>query len=234
MSTRKSAFGQESMKNPSEKFLTWKSQKQCFEYYDKDTQQNVDVPLPLRFVTLKQLQSVKGWNEALGGSIISNEVEYLSKQEINAVCYHKNVKGEKTKTTIAKGFYKDIKDAVTSAGARYHKSIYVMLDDNTLANLQLKGASVKQWGDFFNKSRARLADEWVTITDTIKGKKGAVTYFTPDFKLERSLSDSEAEAADDLYNDLDAYLSQYLANSIEVVDEEVIVEDSEENDDLDF
>ena len=104
MSTRRQAIqGGDAIKTPATKFLSWKSNDKAFSYYDKDTQENVAVNLPFRFLFLDQLQSVKGWSDALSGQIISNEVKTVSDQELNVVCYHKNNKGEQTKTTIAKG-----------------------------------------------------------------------------------------------------------------------------------
>jgi len=234
--SRRAALGGETTKNPCTKFLQWKSNDQCFSYYDKEKAENVQVPLPLKFLTLKQLQSVKGWSDALSGQIISNEVEFIGTQEINAVCYHKKLKGEPTKTTIAKGLYKDIKDAIVSAGAKYHKSIYVMLEDNTLANLQLKGASVKEWGDFFNRNKSRLADEWVEVATAKAGKKGAVKFWTPEFKFQSSITDEQVLSADAIFEELDTYLQQYLKKptieNIEVQDAEVVETESDE--DLDF
>ena len=235
MSTRRQAIqGVESIKNPATKFLSWKSNEQAFSYYDKDKQENVLVKLPLKFLFLDQLQSVKGWSDALSGQIISNEVKTVSDQELNVVCYHKNNKGENAKTTIAKGLYKDIKDAVVSAGAKYHKSIYVMLEDNTLANIQLKGAGVAEWGNFFNSNKKRLADEWIIVESAKAGKKGAVKFTTPEFKFERSLSESESEQADSVFDELDTYLQQYLkkpiVNNIEVTEPEIVIDDE----DVDF
>lgn len=230
MSNRKNAIqGGDAIKNPATKFLSWKSNDQCFSYYDKDKQENVLVKLPFKFLFLDQLQSVKGWSDALSGQIISNEVKTISDKELNVICYHKNNKGENTKTTIAKGLYKDIKDAIVSAGAKYHKSIYIMLEDGTLANVQFKGASVKEWGDFFNRSKKRLADEWVIVESAKDGKKGAVKFTTPEFKFERSLSESESEQADSVFDELDAYLKQYLKkpiiNDIEVIEPEEVEEE---------
>ena len=230
MSTRRNAIqGGDAIKNPATKFLSWKSNDQAFSYYDKDKQENVLVKLPFKFLFLDQLQSVKGWSDALSGQIISNEVKTISDKELNVICYHKNNKGENTKTTIAKGLYSQIKDAVISAGAKYHKSVYVMLEDGTLANLQFKGACVKEWGDFFNRSKKRLADEWIIVESAKDWKKGAVEFTTPEFKFERSLSESEAEQADSIFDELDAYLQQYLKkpiiNDIEVIEPEEVEEE---------
>lgn len=234
MSTRRQAIqGGDTMKNPATKFLSWKSNDKAFSYYDKDKQENVLVKLPFKFLFLDQLQSVKGWSDALSGQIISNEVKTVSDQELNVVCYHKNNKGENTKTTIAKGLYKDIKDAVVSAGAKYHKSVYVMLEDGSLANLQFKGACVKEWSEFFNRSKKRLADEWVIVESAKDGKKGAVKFTTPEFKFERSLTEDESLQADEVFDELDAYLKQYLKKPIIEVKEPEILEEEDE-DDLEF
>lgn len=239
MSTRRQAIqGGDTIKNPATKFLSWKSNDKCFSYYDKEKSENIEVKLPFKFLFLDQLQSVKGWSDALSGQIISNEVKTVSDQELNVVCYHKNNKGESTKTTIAKGLYSQIKDAVVSAGAKYHKSIYIMLEDGTLANIQLKGAGVAEWGNFFNNNKKRLADEWVIVEKAKEGKKGAVKFTTPEFKFERSISDSESEQADSVFDELYTYLQQYLkkpvVKNIEVKDEEIVTDYGPDEEGLEF
>lgn len=227
MSNRKNAF-QTPMSNPATKFLSWKSNDKCFSYYDKESETNVQIQLPFKFLVLDELSSVKGWSDGLTGQIISNEVKYISKESMTVKCYHKNAKGEKVTTEIAKGLYKDIKEKVNSAGAKYHKSIYIMLEDGTLANIQLKGASVQQWGVFTQNKKSRLTDEWIIIEKAVDGKKGAVKFTTPEFKFLKSLSEQEASQADECFNELETYLKAYLAKSepiiedIEVIDEEIV------------
>jgi hypothetical protein len=232
MSNRKSAF-QTPQSNPATKFLSWKSNDKNFSYYDKDSQTNVAVELPFKFLVLDELSSVKGWSDSLSGNIISNEVKFISKEVLTVKCYHKNVKGEKTSTEIAKGLYKDIKEKVNTAGAKYHKSIYIMLEDGTLANIQLKGASVQKWGEFTQKTKSRLTDEWVIVEKATDGKKGAVKFTTPEFKFFKSLSESEATQADECFNELESYLKTYLVKSEpDVIETEI--EDDVIDDDLDF
>jgi hypothetical protein len=181
------------------------------------------VPLPFKFLVLDELHTIKGWNDASSSGIFSNEVKFISK-EIMTV---KPFKGNE----IAKGLYKDIKEKIVSAGGHYVKSIYIMLEDGSLANLQLKGSAVQKWGEFTQKTRNRLPDEWVQVTKAIEGKKGAVKFFTPDFSFERSISDAEAVQADEAFNILETYLKAYLVKAEPIV-EEVIHDDPE--DDLDF
>ena len=122
---------------------------------------------------------------------------------------------------IAKGLYKDIKEKIVAAGGHYTRSIYIMLEDGSLANIQLKGSATQQWGDFTQKTRSRLADEWIIVKDTKDGKKGAVKFSMPNFTFEKSLTDKECTMADNCFDILEAYLKTYLVkqdvNDIEVV-----------------
>ena len=209
--------------NPSTKFLDWKSNDKCFEYYDKENQEKVSVALPFKFLVLDELHTIKGWNDASSSGIFSNEVKFISK-EIMTV---KPFKGNE----IAKGLYKDIKEKIVAAGGHYVKSIYIMLEDGSLANLQLKGSAVQKWGEFTQKTRNRLPDEWVQVTKAIEGKKGAVKFFTPDFSFERSISDAEAVQADEAFNILETYLKAYLVKAEPIVEE---IPQDDPDDDLEF
>jgi len=227
MSNRKQAFATP-QSNPATKFIEWKSNEKAFEYYDKETQKKVAIPLPFKFLVLDELHTVKGWNDATSSSIYSNEVKFISK-EIMTV---KPFKGNE----IAKGLYKDIKEKIVAAGGHYVKSIYIMLEDGSLANLQLKGSSVQAWGEFTQKTRNRLPEEWVIVKTAKDGKKGAVKFSMPDFTFERTLSDSENEQADECFDTLESYLKAYLVKSeptIEEVNDEPLGNDPD-GDDLEF
>jgi hypothetical protein len=215
-SNRRSAFATP-QSNPATKFIEWKSNDKCFNYYDKEAQKNVEIPLPFKFLVLDELHCIKGWNDASSSNIYSNEVKFISKEVMTV----KPFKGNE----IAKGYYKDIKDKVVAAGGHYTKSIYVMLEDGSLANISLKGSGVQKWGDFTQKTRNRLADEWVTVAKAEDGKKGAVKFSTPSFSFANSISDAEADLADEAFNILESYLKTYLAKA-----EPVIVEEEEEDD----
>jgi len=219
MSNRRQAFATP-QSNPATKFLDWKSNDKCFEYYDKETSSKVQVKLPFRFLVLDELHAVKGWNDATSSGIYSNEVKYISKEPLTV----KPFKGNE----IAKGLYKDIKEKVQSAGGHYVKSIYIMLEDGSLANLQLKGSSVQEWGTFTQKTRNRLPDEWIVVSKVKDGKKGAVKYTMPFFEFERSLNETEAKQADEVFGVLEAYLKAYLVKSEPIVEDETIEEEESE------
>lgn len=222
MSNRKQAFAQP-QSNPATKFIDWKSNDKQFSYYDKEKKENVPIPLPFKFLALDELHCVKGWSDSCQSAIYSNEVKYISKEALTV----KPFKGNE----IAKGLYTDIKEKVKAAGAHYVKSIYIMLEDGSLCNLQLKGASCQSWGDFTNKNRSRLSEEWVTVSKFAEGKKGSVKYYTPEFTFDKSLSDAENDLADEAFNILEVYLKAYLVKAEPTI--ETPIEDATE-DDLDF
>jgi len=222
-SNRRNAFSTP-QSNPATKFLSWKSNDKQFSYYDKETKENVLIPLPLKFLVLDEMHSISGWNDATQSGIYSNEVKFISKETMTV----KPFKGNE----IAKGLYKDIKEKVKSAGGHYVKSIYIMLEDGTLANLQLKGSAVQKWGEFTAKGKQRLVDEWVVVDKAVDGKKGAVKFTTPDFRFLQSITDAESELADECFNTLEAYMSTYLSKAEPIaIDEE---EEIEEEEDLKF
>jgi len=221
-SNRRAAF-QTPQSNPATKFIDWKSNDKNFSYYDKDLKEKVAIPLPFKFLVLEELHAVKGWNDATSSGIYSNEVKFISKEVMTV----KPFKGNE----IAKGFYKDIKEKIVAAGGHYVKSIYIMLADGTLANLQIKGSAVQAYGEFTQKTKSRLADEWVQVATAKEGKKGAVKFNVPEFTFAKSLSESEMEQADEVFNTLEAYLKAYLVKSDQAPE---VAEDDDTEDDLEF
>jgi hypothetical protein len=219
ISNRRSAFAAPAS-NPATKFIEWKSNDKCFNYYDKDAQKNVEIPLPFKFLVLDELHKVEGWNDSLKGKIVSNEVKFISKEIMKVKTYHKDFGGKNTTTHLVDGLYAEIKEKVKSSNAHYAKSIYVMLEDGSLANISLKGSGVQKWGDFTQKTRNRLADEWVIVASAEDGKKGAVKFSTPSFAFHSSLIDIEADLADDAFNILESYLKTYLAKAEPAIVEE--------------
>jgi hypothetical protein len=224
MSNRRQAF-QTPQSNPATKFIDWKSNEKCFSYYDKETSSNIQIPLPFKFLVLDEMHCIKGWNDATQSAIFSNEVKFIGTETMVV----KPFKGNE----IAKGLYKDIKEKVKASGGHYVKSIYIMLEDGTLANLQLKGSSVQAWGEFTQKTRSRLADEWIEVKTAKDGKKGAIKFSIPEFTFLRSINDEEANQADEVFNTLEAYLKTYLAKAEVPIVEDIEV-DAEIVDDLEF
>lgn len=194
--------------NPAQRFLEWKSENKCFQFYDKEAQQRVDVKLPFKFLTLKEMHTVKGWSDSSESAIFANEVKFIGTEPLNV----RSFKGGE----IAKGLYKDIKSRVKDFGGHYVKSIYIMTEDGEIWNISLKGSAVQSWGDFTQKSRSRLSDEWVVVEDAEERKKGSIKYTVPVFKYQTSLSKDEGTKADQVYATLKMYMDTYQAANVQV------------------
>jgi len=216
MSNRTQVFAGGS-KNPATKFLDWKSDQKGFSYYDKGLGKNVEVPLPFKFIFLDELSTVKGWNDASSSGIFSNEVKYLSKEPMTVKAF----KGGE----IAKGLYNEIKERVKNAGGHYSKSIYIMLEDGSLANIQLKGSATQQWGEFVKANRQSITRTWVNVKNATENKKGKVVFSIPNFTIGADIEDLDARDADAKFDELEAYLKTYLAKvDVEDIDVEAEIE----------
>lgn len=203
--------------NPTEKYLKWKSNDKSFTYWDKTQETEVTVSLPFKFVFLQHYHTVKGWHDSSSSAIYANEVYQIGNQEMNVRAY----KGG----DIASGIYKDIKGKVNSSGGVYHRSIYVMLEDGTVANLSIKGAVVKEWSDFYDFSKNTIDNKWVEINEAIDQKKGSVKYSTPKFSLGDNLDSKAVKAADNAGDRLSIHMDSYFAKGIEVDEPKTLADD---------
>ena len=194
--------------NPTSKYLEWKSNDKAFSYYDKEAGQNVKVELPLKFVFLQHYHTVKGWNDASASGIYSNEVFYIGSEPMTVRSFKGGV--------LAEGLYKDIKSNIVNAGGKYHRSVYVMLEDGTIANLSFKGAVVREWSDFMEANRSLTDAQWIEVKEAREEKKGSVKYSVPSFKMGPALSKQDSSNADSLASSLKSYLDGYFNKKEEV------------------
>lgn len=188
--------------NPTTKYLEWKSNDKSFSFYDKSKGENVKVELPFKFVFLQHYHTVKGWSDASGSGIYSNEVYFIGSEPMSV----KSFKGG----VIAEGLYKDIKPSITNAGGKYHRSVYVMLEDGSLANISFKGAVVREWSIFMENNANSCDVKWVEVNTATEQKKGSVKYTTPDFTLGASISKADSVKADKVAGEFQEYISSYL------------------------
>ena len=212
--------------NPTSKFMEWKSNDKSFSYYNKEIKDNVLVKMPLTFLVLEEYSTIKGYSDQDKTGIYSNEVLHTDDEEMEVKTY----KGR----LIAKGLYKDIKGVVKTAGGNYFKSIYAVTKDGELVNLSFKGAAVSKWSNLTEKGAwKRLKDEWVTVEDVEKHKKGTVEYTTPNFKFNTSLSETEFNMVAEKGTELKEWLGRYFSKKEEPVNE-VEVDGVVDLSDLDF
>lgn len=211
-----SLSNQSSTVSPAKHFLRVKSGS--VNYYDKESQTNIDVPLPLSFVVLDQLATVKGWSDNDQSGYWSNEVKSAGQDAITV----RTSKGEK-----ATGIWKEIKSDPAVAGAKFNASVYIAApgrDGLEIQNIAFSGASLNAWIEFVNANKGvTRGKNKVSITGFLDAKKGAVKYQVPVFEAEE-ISQAELDEAFKLDEELQDYLNGYFENRrseelVEVVSE---------------
>lgn len=196
---------------PKTVYLEWKSEKQAFQFYDKEAGQNILMDLPTKFMFLQHYHTVKGFNEASNSGVYSNEVFYIGSEPVT-VRSHKG-------GLIAEGLYKDIKPAVEAAGGRYHRSVYGVLPGGVLINISFKGSVVKEWSDFMNDNKHLVDNQWIEVNACKQMKKGRVSYSVPEFTLGATFTQEESSLADQVAETLQAYMETYFSkDEVEEVD----------------
>ncbi len=215
------SFSEPKLENPAKKYIDFKEGK--FQYFDKETEKNVTIELPIYFVVLDELSTISGFCEKHNCGIYSNEVHRITEEILKV----KTFKGGEQII----GLYKDITDAVARLGGKFTKSVYGMLctpDGNELVNFKFRGAAFSSWLDKkFNPEKFG-----VIIKETFEASKGKTVYQVPVFKAFNLTDDLKLQATV-MDKELQNYLKEYKAHQIEkeaVKTEEVKEEEIPTND----
>jgi hypothetical protein len=117
-----SRSNQQQLNDPATKILRWTSEKGCFQVYDRESGEKNDLKIPVSFVVLDELQSVKGWSTKYDGGIYANlwrgNEPGFFKVKVN--------QGGGNDFPIV-GHWKSIKDRVENEGGKWVKVIYAMM-----------------------------------------------------------------------------------------------------------
>lgn len=203
--------------NPATKFIEFKGDTGEFFYYDKLTEQKVQLKMPVHFVVLDELTSIKGYNQRLGVGIYSNEIRYVKDEILNVRSFKGGIQ--------IVGKYQDIKDATLREGGKYCKSVYAMLvsgkDTYELVNFQFHGASFSGASDTSKSGwigkKFNTEVYGVTCKETEQGQNGVVKFLAPVFEAGWKLEDKPEvlRAAVEMDKKLQSYLKTYLSQAIE-------------------
>lgn len=210
--------------NPAVRWFEWNGEHGKVRYYDKEAKQNVDVPLPFKFLLLDELASVRGWHDASESGIYSNEVRDTRTDTFVV----KSFKGG----SLAEGLYKDIKDSINAKGGQFVANCYIAFkDDDGLAigSLRFKGAALGSWMEFRKAHRSSLYSMAIDITGFTEGKKGRIVFRMPTFDP-RDVSPETNTIAMELDKELQGWLVGYFSRRTN--DQSEPAEDDSTSDDL--
>ena len=128
--------------HPCTKWLDWNSEKGALSFWDKDKEQRSMLPVGFKILWLKENHKVGGYNGDKECGINSNEIQDL-KSEILEVSFF-----DKSRTSIAKGLYKDIKPTVKESQGKYVKCLYGLTESKNIVCINLSGASLMEFMEF--------------------------------------------------------------------------------------
>lgn len=209
--------------NPAKKFIEWGGKEGVFKYYDKSSETNVILPLPLYIIKLDQLSTVTGYNKTKG-NIYANEVHNVGTEELT-VRFHNG-------PIIAKGLWSDIKPNVVMEKGHYTQSVYAaLIDPNTseleLVNIKFTRSSLGPWID------AKVGDggEVIVLDKNPELLTNGDTKFYAPSIVKKERREDILEKAVDMDKELQSYLSGYKDKTEEVATNEV---QQEQDDDLPF
>ena len=223
MSKRKEQFGT-SLPSPVVRYYEWKSDNKCFGYWDKDAKENKST-FPLKFGLLTERSCVRGWDDDTQSGIYSNEVRNTKTEQLNVYSSKPDKKGN---TLLATGFYQDdIKGKV--AGAHYEKSLYAYEEGVGIVKINLKGSGLAPYSAFAKEFGKKLYDSLIEVASFETGKKGKITYHTPNFVLVDPIKGDLEEAIDSAYDQLEEYFNA-RSESKSDKDDNHVDEDTDEDD----
>jgi len=188
------------------RWLEWSGKKGSLSYWDTETAARVDLGDKLTFLLLDETSSVRGWHDASGSGIYSNEVRDTREQPLVVKAFKGGV--------LAEGLYAEIRDRVNAAGGEYNANLYCAIregDDFTIACIHLKGTALGAWMDYKQALGGKAVYEKAcTINGSVEGKKGSVTFKVPKFGV-RDVSPETNDLAKELDQQLQAYFDEYFA-----------------------
>lgn len=189
--------------NPCKIFAQYKGSTNVFKYYDKERSTNLEIPLPMYFVPLAQMWTIKGFDAQKNCGIYANEVRSLKHEQVQV----RNKNG-----VIFQGFYD--KHSLP-AGAKLFMSLYGVRGYREngkprfeLISLLLKGTQISAAID----SKFQYDGEGFEITPSEKKKSTFGVFTTPEFKSKgynESIKKELQSFADELFEYREQYVKYY-------------------------
>ena len=233
-------FSEDRVQNPSVFRAEWSSKLNNFYYYDKElvvegsteTGGNVIIPMPVRFVVLDKMVSVRGYNEEQKGSFYSNMIGPFDTKKKNLIV---KCKGK----TVIEGLYADIKETKALKGAKFCTEIFVMFynekKEPIIVTFSLYGTAQSSFRDFeqgckeeknksgllikIAQSKHDIYKCAIEVKKSVVLVKGNKDYNSPVFTAIATSTASE-ESAKQLYVELQDYFVALLKRGSNKPDEE--------------
>ena len=194
------------LQNPSQRFFEWKGKTGEVTWWDRESEKEIPVKLPFRFIVLDELATVTGYSKKFESRIWGNEVRSTKSDEIVVM-----VKGSE----LDRGLYADL----NVKGMKFAKSVYIAwqmpVGENfewAIGHIKMAGSALGAWIDF--KKDVHLERQHVAVRMS-QGKQNTsdadISFYPPVFDTVEA-SETSWDAALELDSELQSYLRHYLVN----------------------
>lgn len=202
---------------PVKIYASWSSNDKAFSYYNKEKGENELLKLPLKFVHLDEMSTIKGYHDESSSALYSNEVRSTRNESLNVRSFKAG--------TLVQGIYADIKSKVQQVGGKFNRSVYVY-HNGDIINLSFQGAALQAWSNFTNDARKNksLLDNYILIESAADMKKGSIKYSIPVFSVGTTIAKEDAKKADDCYDSLKKYFDERYKQSDDSEDSDVLAD----------
>lgn len=150
-----------------------------FNTYNYESKEKSDATLVgKKFMYLLEASSIGGYN--------TDRESYLSSPGVlNLMTDQIAVFARGSSTPLASGKYSDIKDEISDMGGKFQKNLYLMSEQGSVVRVVLSGAALNSWITFKGEleDKKALQTNFLVFDELGEGKKGAVKYSFPQFKI---------------------------------------------------
>ena len=170
--------------HPSVEWAKWYSDDECFKYWDKENNENVEVKLPDEIIVVAEGNSIGGYVQALNTWVRSNEIFNFE----DPLVVRKN-----DWTIWLQWKWADIKEQVKGAKAKLQKHIhYTTPDSLQLKTLIISGAALTAWIDSLQKNKiANPSTHKLKLKEIGKWKIWKITFTYPVFENASALDQND-------------------------------------------
>lgn len=196
------------MENPAKYHFEWKAGVGKLQWYNKEKQVTVDIPLPFELYPLDELHTVGGYDSMSKSGFYSNEVKDIVRDELVV----RSFKGGEQ----YRGTYKVNGIVQMPKGAKYAKSVYFSMKEKdgqwVIGHMKLVGSAATAWIEFSQelwKGDKQRPEHGKVVIEAGELVQGQTDYYPPVFEYLEAEPEAD-EAAKKLDFDLQTYLDAYL------------------------
>jgi hypothetical protein len=187
--------------NPATRKFEWAASLGKLRYYDRETRETHEVPLPFRFMVLDQLSTITGYNKPEKSNVWSNEVRNTKVDTL----FVRMKSGP-----LEAGLYSELAQT-PRRGGKFAKAIYIAFYDTgnwKIGKLVVSGSALIPWFEFTKSHSVDTGAVTLTCGTAQDGIGG--TYYSVDYKWEKC-QPGEDDVAVVLDKQLQTYLDAYLS-----------------------